>query len=113
MRQRDIDALREGIREQERAAINAENTERFVARIFARERVPRVALIRARDLRKGDRLAATDSGQGFYVASTLTKVEQYADRPGSLWIEYRIAQGGTGGSTLTDPAEFVLIEARA
>lgn len=74
LRDQDLDALRRGIAKQERERLTREDTQRRCEHIADREYVQTPELRPARDLRVGDRLLASDSGQDFYVSATVTYV---------------------------------------
>ena len=99
-RDKDIDALRAGIREQEREAIFRERFEDIQARTYVRDPELRHAI----DLKVGDKLVAASSGNLFYVDGEVTGVGQISAngqrvRPGYLWVTYKLESGGTGGSS--------------
>ena len=98
-RDKDIDALREGIRQQEREAIYRERHEDIMAREWARE--PK--LLPACLLGVGDKLLAAGSPGTFYVDGEVTGVGTVTSngrqvRNGHLWVEYTLRSGGRGGS---------------
>ena len=98
--ERDIEALRAGIREHERAVIMRETTDDIMKREWANE----PELVPARLLGVGDKLLACTSAGSFFVDGEVLSVGTTGmqGRPvpeGKLWVTYRTRNGGTGGST--------------
>ena len=98
-RDKDIDALREGIRVQEREAIFRERFEDIQKRTWVREPALRLAI----ELKVGDRLVACDSAGSFYENGEVTGIgtrtaNSGTVRPGHVWVEYTTRNSGTGGS---------------
>lgn len=111
--QRDFDALREGIREQERAEVQREQIQRSFEQRTKREYVEAVELRRAGALRVGDDICATDNGRTFYKDAELMSISPARPPQRSdLWLGLDFYAGGTGGTAASENA-LVLVARRS
>lgn len=95
---RDIAAIREGIRQQERSKWEEERfREDFDARMARVSPDPgALMLIAAGNLSIGDTLVSVEDGRSFYRSETLTRVVQIND--GAVWIEWGGLEDPNGGA---------------
>lgn len=112
LNQQDLDALREGIREQERAAAQQEQIQRSFELRLARESAPEVELRRAGALRVGDVLCATDNGRNFYKDAEVTSIKRTPGSSYDVWMDFDFADGGRGGHAFSENA-LVLVARRS
>lgn len=119
MRQRDVDALRAGIRQQERDDMLTEQSREHISKVLDREYpdVKLLKLIPASALLAGDKLIATDNGTSFYVAGIVRRIERTTEegkRPaGDFWVSVDEPQSNTGSyGSAFHRCDTVLIEDR-
>lgn len=94
---RDLRALRAGIREQERADLEHERFQAEFDRHLRREFVDRANLIPVTLVVPGDRVVATDNGSDLYRLGTVTEADLRGEH---FWFKINCADGGTEGRTL-------------
>lgn len=104
--ERDLEALRSGIREQERADIIREETRRTMERTMARKSVRNPRLRPAWNVGEGSIIASCDGGNFFYAWARVLDATRKDD--GNIWLNYELFAGGTGGSTFR-PSDVILL----
>lgn len=96
--QRDVYALRAGIRDQERKELELEQYRADWDARSARVAPNQEALILTPgdDLRIGDTLVSSEGGRSFYRSETLTRVVQMDNN--AVWVEWGGLEDPNGGS---------------
>lgn len=102
---KNIEALRIGIAEQERKRIQDEESERIMQKLFARHHVPadEIKLVPVIALLEGDRLVATDDGASFWVCGKVRRIDRFTEegqRPaGDWWVTVDRHEAALGGAS--------------
>lgn len=118
-RDKDIDALREGIREEVRREIHLADSKAIMEKIFRRQYIDEVDVFYAEDLQVGDVLVGSDDGTTFYRKAIVkyvgTSTPDGKPSARDLWVEYSGEDVGTSGSggTALRRDQLVLLERNA
>lgn len=106
---KDMEALRAGLRQELESEFHQEEVRRIWKRISARVSVPaqRVRLLPAANVGPGAVLVATDDGQCFYEYAEVLSADS-ATRPGRRCLNYNLRAAGTGGHSY-DLDDLVLV----
>lgn len=101
---KNIEALRIGIAEQERKRLDREHIDAYMERLYKRTRVEadNVLFVPVIALLAGDRLVATDNGTDFRVSGIVRRIDRATEEggkpAGDWWVTVDYAESESGSS---------------
>lgn len=115
---KNIEALRIGIAEQERKRLDTERIDALLERLRKRIRVEgNIITVPAIALLEGDQLVASDDGTSFYVAGTVLRVARTTEEGKTpardWWVSVRCteaANGSTYGTALSSDQRVLVVD---